>query len=85
MQVCLWGWVPVLTVVFTLTMLLASEMIDQLVLRMFKGSGKWGIEILQSPLSFAVLVLLLKIVLATYNLARTSAGVAPVLYLLSHR
>lgn len=78
----LWGWVPLLTVVFTLTVLLAGEITDRLVLRTFKGSGKWGIEILQSLLSFVVLVLLFNLVMDTYKLALTSAGVALVLYLL---
>ena len=78
----LWGWVPLLTVVFTLTMLLAGEITDRLVLRTFKGAGKWGIEILQSLLSFVVLVLLFNLVMDTYKLALTSACVALVLYLL---
>lgn len=78
----LWGWVPILTIGFTLVVMLSGEITDRIVLHSFKGAGKWGIETLQSLLTFAVLVLLFNLVMDTYTLALTSAAVAVVLYLL---
>ncbi|WP_404290014.1 hypothetical protein [Glutamicibacter arilaitensis] len=79
----LWPWVPLFDLGFSLGVLLLGQITDRLVLRMFKGAGKWGVEVLQSLLSYAVLVVLFDVVMSTHAVVLTSVAVSVVFYLIS--